>query len=346
MPSGENFMSLRGLGLRLALVLVSVSIAACVGEIVVRALGETPWRYGPIGEPDDPLHEPDDSLGWRNKAGVYEWTRSRESIRMTFWPDGLRSTAPERIEQSDRIVVVGGSVTQGWAVSDESTWPWRLQVAFPEFEFLNFGTAGYGTYQSLLALERSLSSGQPDPRVVIYGLIHKHKPRNVAAPGWLRGMTRASDLDVVAIPYATLDSEGHLERHPPKVHPHWPLKRFSALVAFLESRYVDWSGRHRLAQASEVTRSLLIEMQRVSNAHGAEFLVAILIDQPNHAQGTYGKFLREHGIAVAQCVPPGINSKKLKVPVYGHPNAIANQFWATCIGDRLAKMTARGRDAH
>jgi hypothetical protein len=108
---------------------------------------------------------------------------------------------------------------------------------------------------------------------------------------------------------------------------------------------VDWSGRHRLAQASGVTQSLLIEMQRVSNAHGAKIFVAILIDKPNHARGTYGKFLREHGIAVAQCLPPGIDSKKLKVPVYGHPNAIANQFRATCIGDRLAQMTARGRDA-
>jgi hypothetical protein len=323
-----------------------MGIAACIGEIMLRVLGEAPWHYTRIGEPDEPLHEPDDLLGWRSKAGRYDWTRSTEPIRMTFWSDGLRSTAPERLGKSNRVVVVGGSVTQGWAVSDESTWPWRLQVAFPDFEFLNFGTAGYGTYQSLLALERYLSSGRPEPSVVIYGLIAAHEQRNVAGPGWIRGMSKAADLEVIAIPHATLDSEGQLERRPPIVHPSWPLKQSSALVAFLEKRYVDWAGRRRRVQASQVTRALLIEMKRVSEAHGAELLVAVLIDRPHSARRSYESFLRNNRIAAVRCVQPGIGTKALRVPVYGHPNATANRFWAECIGDRLREMMSRHRDVH
>ena len=53
-------------------------------------------------------------------------------------------------------MVLGCSFVQGWALSDEETFAWKLQERFVRARVLNFGTAGYGTTQSLLALERYL----------------------------------------------------------------------------------------------------------------------------------------------------------------------------------------------
>ena len=38
--------------------------------------------------------------------------------------------------------------TQGWAIDDNETYPWKLQKRYPSLNVLNYGTGGYGSYQS------------------------------------------------------------------------------------------------------------------------------------------------------------------------------------------------------
>src|SRR5262245_31929003 len=130
-----------------------------------------------------PIHEPYAGLGWRSKEGRFVWPgygrdRGREIV-MTFWDDGLRATAARRTLGRPQILIIGCSITQGWALTDEETYPWRLQAEFPDYEILNFGTAGYGTYQSLLALESYLARAETNPALVIYALIEHHEVRNI-----------------------------------------------------------------------------------------------------------------------------------------------------------------------
>ncbi len=77
---------------------------------------------------------------------------------MTHTADGRRITSPaqeEKPDGRDQVVVVGDSLTYGYGLSDEETWPWLLQERLPCSRVLNYGAPGYGTYQCLLMLEES-----------------------------------------------------------------------------------------------------------------------------------------------------------------------------------------------
>ncbi len=89
---------------------------------------------------------------------------------MTILPDGRRRSAMNSVLRSGapKIVIVGGSFVQGWAVSDQDTFAWKLQDRFADYDVLNLGTAGYGTYQSLLLIE-DLFAGPPHVSLVICG---------------------------------------------------------------------------------------------------------------------------------------------------------------------------------
>ena len=74
------------------------------------------------------MHEPDPDLGWRSKEGRYVFGTT--PIRMTFWPDHTRATAAAPVRADAAVVVLGCSFVQGWALSDEETFAWKLQERF------------------------------------------------------------------------------------------------------------------------------------------------------------------------------------------------------------------------
>jgi hypothetical protein len=250
---------------------------------------------------------------------------------MTFWPGGLRATGPQPAKQAHRVLVLGGSFTQGWAVSDAETYPWRLQAAFRGVEVLNFGTAGYGTYQSLLTLERYFAEVEMPPELVIYGFIDGHQARNVAAAPWLRALSSFSGTAAIKVPYVTLDASDRLQRQEPVACPQLPLREASAAVAFLEDRYLKLTAGRRSAQAQAVTHALLLEMDRVSKAHDTELLIAVLGTLRTRATQQYLRFLGKEGIKAVDCTHPNPGHPSMRVPGYGHPSGKLNHHWANCI---------------
>ncbi len=330
----------------LAAVALGGVLSVVLLEAGLRATGHEPWRDLPplaAGEPG--LHEPDDQLGWRNKAGVYVWDRrvNHPPIHMTFWSGGRRATGPAPKPQTRRALLIGGSFTQGWAVSDAETLGWRLQTQFSHVEFANYGTAGYGTTQSLMVLNKELAARSPAPELAIYGFLTAHDRRNVAHPAWLRGLAtrRSNDRIEPRVPFAELDA-GEIRLHPPITYPDWPLKRISAASAFLEWRWFELRSRSRTENESEVTRALLVEMDRASRAAGTHLLVAILMGSPS-GSGLV-RSMREQGIDAVDCTHP--RPGETAVPVYGHPNARVNAYWARCIGRHLREtgLLSRGPD--
>jgi len=120
---------------RLVTLAVALALAVAGAEAVVRIQNAAP-PPGPAFDQGRPvLQEPDPELGWRNKAGRVEWPGlakdAGKSIQMTFWADGLRATAPERKQGLPQVIVLGCSYTQGWAVTDEETYAWKLQATIP-----------------------------------------------------------------------------------------------------------------------------------------------------------------------------------------------------------------------
>jgi lysophospholipase L1-like esterase len=115
------------------------------------------------------MHEFDRLLGWRPKPGRYVYpvgVEAKTPIRFTILADGSRVTAGERENRVRPVLVLGDSFTQGWAVSDEETYAWKLQERFPTARFVNYGTAGYSTYQSLLRLKVALKQSRPGRRAL------------------------------------------------------------------------------------------------------------------------------------------------------------------------------------
>lgn len=321
---------------RLGAVIVAALLTLIGAEAIARsARTATPTRP-PLDDGLPVLQEPDDDLGWRNKTGSVVWPGQGEDggkdIRMTFWSNGLRATAPAPDLDRPHVVVIGCSYTQGWAVTDQETYPWHLQAEFPSHAFLNYGTAGYGTYQSLLALERYFAAGHDSPAVVIYGFIDYHEERNVAPANWLKALATASRAGTLSIPFVSIGADGTLERHRLDRANSWPLRSHLASVAAVEDRVLEFRTRGRFEQRREVTDRLILELQRVTRDHGSRLLVAIL-ESRDEPKAHVTAFTAREGIESVDCTVP--NQELLQVPGYSHPDRRINAHWARCIGDRL-----------
>jgi hypothetical protein len=291
---------------RLALLtaLATALTTLLLAEIVLRAAGHGPWQVSTLDAREPVMNQPDPVRGWRNRPGRYvipPYTAGGRETEIHILPDGSRATGAGEPDGRRVLVLVGGSYTRGNGLSDEQTSAWKLQARFPELRVQNHGTGGYGTYQSLLALEEILP--RSDVAFVLYGFIDHHEVRNVAPPGWIDLLSRFSRRRQVRVPYCTLDARGELVRHPPASYPAWPLRRWLATVAFAERAVAYAGGSERAAQGRAVTERLLVEMEARSRRHGSGFAVVLLSVGPD-AKAHYPTFLARSGIRVADCARP------------------------------------------
>jgi hypothetical protein len=231
---------------------------------------------------------------------------------------------------------VGCSFTQGWAISDDETFAWKLQHGHPEVEFRNFGTAGYGTYQSLLVLERIFQGPVVDrPSMVIYGMISHHESRNVASNEWSWFLHVFNSMDIDP-PFCTLDASGTLLRHPPKCPWfHIPLKRSLRTARVVENAINRWRLRPSLLSAAYrrgVTEKLLLEMNDLCRSYATDFVVAVL-DMDDATRTHYSTFCRTNHIDFVNCIHP--ITPEWKVVGDGHPNGAMNTLWADDVNQAL-----------
>jgi hypothetical protein len=259
------------------------------------------------------------------------YTPGAGSVTVTILPDARRTTGSSPQPGARRIVLVGCSLTQGCAISDDETYAWQLQQRFPAIEFMNYGTGGYSTYQSLLMLEHYFAAAaNPPPLLVIYGMAGVHAARNVAPWWWLRALSRAAHRGHVRVPFCTLDRSGGLVRRAPEGYPHWPGRRALALVRFAEETYMRFKTRARSRRRDEVTERLLLEMHQLCARHSSALVVALL-DGNRADKVRYLDFTRQHGIAALDCTH--VKTRDLRVEGEGHPNGKLNRLWA----DRIAQ---------
>jgi hypothetical protein len=325
--------------IRLIAISLGVLISLCLAELTTRFAGFEPWRYSPkdLGEPT--MHEFDPILGWKNKPGHYSYPAYRgvgPNVQVTFLNDGSRATSGNHIHASSTksVVFVGCSFTEGWAVSDYETYPWKLQEKFPAAKFYNYGTAGYGTYQSLLMLERVLPRIK-SPAAVIYGFIVNQEPRNIAPAEWLWLLSIYSHRAHTYLPYVTVDLNGKLIRHAPEKYVTFPFREQSALVTLSEEWYMRFKTRGRMEQGHQATENLILEMQKLANSYGAP-LIVVLLNGSVRQRYFYRTFFDINGIMNIDCSVP--STTDLKVPGEGHPNGRQHSLWAKCISDHLQEV--------
>jgi len=328
----------------MALVILTGLTFAVALEGVLRLSGYYPWKTF-VKHPNEPnTFEPHPVLGWVALPGKYEYppyTPDGEPIRLTFLPEGGRATGPGRKNKKPKIVLVGGSITEGWAISDHQTFAWKIQQRFSQFTVLNLGTSGYGTYQSLLTLEDFFRRNPDSNALVIYGFVSFHDERNVGSFAWRRLLAIRSQRQSSNVPYCRLSSSpGRLRKHPPEAYPRLPFRNKLALSGFLSDFYVGLRSLGAMSQKKEVTCLLLKEMKQLCARNKAKLIVAILHSENEDL--VYQEFMADNNILYVNCTSGLYLRPDYRVPEEGHPNHKMNQIWADCIGKAIANMTQPG----
>ncbi len=240
--------------------------------------------------------------------------------------DGRRDNG-SRGSDKQQIMFLGDSFVNGWAVSDEETFLWKVQNRLPEYAVENYGVGGHSTYQSLMLLDRLLTKTQNRP-TVIYGFSTVDADRNVATEQWLRFLTAHSRRGHVQVPYVTLDGNNALSYHPPAEHWIWPLSNRSAFMNVLQNGIQSLVTRQRSGYKDRATQLLILEMARRCEQRCRNFGVVILTNLDNELQ-PYANFLKSKNIPFADCTMT--LTPDLTVEGEGHPNPKGHQLWADCV---------------
>lgn len=318
---------------------LGLTASLATAEMVLRSKGYQPWRDQRRLTPpaSEPLGEPDPVLGWQNKRGHHTtgpYVSGGEKKHVHILPDGSRATSSGPVSQGPLVVMVGGSFTLGQGLSDDETLAWRLQTRRPDYGIVNYGGPAYGTYQSLLILERLFRSERA-ARIVIYGFIENHEMRNVGRPGWIRALNLFARREV-KLPYCDLSEDGSLVRVPPHTYPAWPLRDWLGTVDFLEINILNFTARQRVAQKGRITQLLLLDMEKLCQANQATLVVVFLTDRQIRFDHP-ATFLRDSGVRYLDCRQP--LTPELRVAGEGHPNAILNALWADCISEGVERLS-------
>lgn len=293
-------------------------------------LGYPRWRTPQIPSPQVRSgYRPDPELGWTNREGVYDIAApDRPPLHYTNWTGGRRATAESPAPAGDvrpRWIVVGDSYAYGSGLGDADTFAWRVQRNHPELQVSNYGTPGYGAYQSYLSLYRALDNGAPGA-TVFYLFNGVHESRNVADPSWIR--VAHPPANGVFFPYAELYN-GALEDRRSSGDVIWSLSRTLRTVALAEQYYETAKAWTRVRNRRAVTQAILTRMQHAVELAGAKFTVILFDFQPQDRQA-YREFLSSRGIAFLDCGRPELGGQSYRQPD-GRPNASLNELLAEWI---------------
>jgi len=311
---------------------ISFALILIGAEIMLRVTGVAePWSMLAGDEPT--MFEPDPVLGWIPKPGEFKlaaFSPRGNETHYTILDDGSRATSDRVDKRPYGMVFLGGSFTEGFAVSDEDTFAWKLQEKFPSIRIGNFGVGGYGTYQSLLLL-RKLYAHNIKPAIVVYGFLPFHEERNVANSAWRRVLTEFSKRGHSALPFCSLNDKGELVEHKPIGYPRLPFREHLALADFAAKfyfRFIDKGETERRKDAFEITEKLIIEMKNLAEKNGSAFFVILLADPKK-----YETFFKTSGVATIDCRLD--LDANYTVAGEGHPNAKAHAAWAERIAASL-----------
>lgn len=303
--------------------------ALLLGEILARTRGLKPFSAQPVDlrvEPGGKLFRALDEGGFGHFPGEFKVTLpTGYSFRVTHGTNGLRATHPPlavAAKPRPELWILGCSLTHGWSLNDEDTYPWRVQAALPEFEVVNGGVSGYGTlHQRLLFQELLKQRGKPAVVVVAYGRFHDF--RNTYVRIWQKGFAPYNRLPDLVYPFVRQTTAGELSYDvAPATYAEWPLQRHSALVHWMEQQAN--LAQERRVRSHEVSRALLANWATLCAKEGIPFVVAgISSDAAPMLEWCRAVGLRSVDISVPLTEPGNTNA-----PHDGHPSAKANRVYA------------------
>jgi len=318
-----------------ASVLAGFCAAALLGELAARIMGARPFDVRP---PEMEVIPPG-SLFKTVEGGVYRHAPGRREIRfpsgfgwtMTHDAEGLRVTSSNAPTAARQLWLMGCSLTHGWSVNDEESYPWRVQSALTNWTVVNGGVSGYGTIHSRLLFQDLLEKrGKPEVVVYAYGRFHDY--RNTFVRIWQKGFVPNNRLPDLRVPRVRRNAAGQLDYEMvPAVYREWPLQRVSALVHALESRWNTFaalrSGSH------EISRELIAQWAAFCLKEHIRFIVAGISSDA----GDMLEWCRSLGIEAVDIAVPLSGPEYTNLPHDNHPNAKAHREYARRLIEYLSR---------
>jgi hypothetical protein len=326
-----------------------VLVCLCLSEVILRKKGLGPWSmpkpYLSIA-PAGNYYTPDAKRGYLLRPGELKITLpGHYSFKVTHLSNGLRITHPLDTyseKPKKEVWIFGCSLTHGWSLNDEQTYPWLLQEEMPGYEVINFGAEGYSTLQSLIQFQQALEKGQRPALVILAygGSIHDY--RNTLTRSWmkLRMPGRGYVPGGISLPYLkwSPDKQPELLYKPLDYHG-VPLLHYSAFANFLDDTY------NRLLEKTyhshEVSKVLIEDFASLCKANGTEFVVAGIYSTPETTEML--EYLNRKGVMTVD-ISVDLNIREnTNLPYDNHPSALANQKYARKLDLFLCSKSLAGR---
>lgn len=300
-------------------------------EGCLRWRGVRPYRPAPLDIRVEPggrfMAAHPDGLGYAHLPGRFTVTLpSGYSFRVTHDTNGLRVTHPPRsagdAQPPKEIWIFGCSLTHGWALNDEETYPWRVQAALPEYEVVNAGVGGYSTLQARLLFQEMLGR-RPTPEVVVLAYGTFHDLRNTFVRERQKMLAPYNRLGPVTMPYARFNGRGELDYYPaPLEYREFPLMRVLASAHYVEEKYDAWEARR--ARSREVSAELILRFAGYCREQGIRFVLAGISSDA----GPMLEFCRRRGVAAVDISVVLAEPGNTNLPHDNHPSAQANRVYA------------------
>ena len=303
-------------------------------ELGLRLAGEKPRYLYDISKNEVITNEEDLRLGWIPKIGRHKfepWAQNGKRTFLTINEDRSRFTG-SKSTNLEKIIFIGGSITQGWAINDDETFSYLLQKNDLDHKVFNFAVGGYGGYQSLLTLEKVLENKQK-VKNVIYGFIPHHEVRNVAAGSWQYLLNTMSNRGFVRLPYASLGNEEELVHNNNSVYVKIPFGQYSSLLAKIEKRIMKIKSSSREKDQTKISLKIIKKMNDLTLKKNGKFILLVLEDFNDNRSLEYNDFLITNNISSIKCLLP--KGEEYKVPGEGHPNGSSHSIIYKCIQKKL-----------
>ena len=331
-------MQVRNITKNFILTVVSVIIISFLLEGFIRfVLKDKPRGKDKVELKEQPISFiQDEILGWKPKTGNFKfepWSKNGNTTKLTNLEDGRRFTGKN--QEKRKVIFIGGSLTQGWAVDDSESFVWLLQEKKQDFNFINYGVGGYGGVQSLLKL-KEISSNMDNINYIIYGFIPHHEVRNIASGSWMYQLNKASrgTEGKLLLPYASIKND-KLKIHKPKEYLKLPLGNISAFISKIEKRILKISSLKRSFDETKISQEIILEMKGIADKKNAKFILLFLNKLPDEKRAEYDKFFNKKNIQNINCY--FLEGEKYAVEGEGHPNAASHKIVSDCIYRKLFK---------
>jgi hypothetical protein len=319
----------RTLAIVLTLVACFAAAFLAIGEGVLRYLGHTPKPRTTESHLEGSWAAMDTRLGWVNRPGAYPSFDPGQRI-MHFETDHTRRVTGQAKTAAPGLLFVGCSFTQGYGVEDQQTFASILDDELPSMKVINFGTGGYGTYQSLLRLRDELRT-RNDVGYIVYPFIDDHPARNVAAASWIQSLELMDGSNFVPPHVRLRDKE--LKEFAGGIEKVWTLEMHSALIHLLHKSMLAFSHTVPREEQVKVARALISEMAGLARSRGIPFLVVgLMVQDPGLIAQTIDKDVR-----FVDCRLPSGLSPEMRLGGTGHPDEKAHKIWAQCIKNAILR---------